>query len=377
MALSISPSQFFEGNDGLWSTFNVNVGTPFQQCRVLPATSQSAIFVVLGQGCPEQDPGNCADLRGGIFTPDPAQDISWQPQQAADGDPYFVLPFDSEAGLPNYTANGEVGFDALRLDWTGDDAPSQPLKNQVIAGYAAPNPWLGMLGISGRPSHLFNASSSQNSTLQSLAANNTIQSNYWAYTAGASYKTPQVFASLTLGGYDAARVNISGGLVANFSTPSTKDLQVSIEHLTVSGDQTANAGGLPKLALIDSVVPEIWLPQQTCDLIASTIGLSWNDTYALYLINDTQHSALSSSSPSLTFFLAPPSNPANSTTITLPYAALALRAQFPLAGIQDNATTLRYFAVRPSNDSIGYYLGRVFLQEAYVSLEPIPPELSC
>lgn len=36
MAVSIAPSQGFEGLDGTWSTFALQIGTPPQTIRVLP-----------------------------------------------------------------------------------------------------------------------------------------------------------------------------------------------------------------------------------------------------------------------------------------------------------------------------------------------------
>lgn len=203
MSLSVAPSGDFEGNDGPWSTFLINIGTPAQQMRVLPASSQSSIWVVLQQGCPTQYPANCADLRGGIFQP--STSVSWF-SESSDGNPYFVLPFSSEEALPNYTANGEVGFDTATIGTTA------ALLGQLIAGYAAPNRWLGILGLSGRPSHITDLRTSQDSPLQTLVDNKTVSVSYWAYTAGARYTDPQTLGSLAFGGYNAARVNTSTAL---------------------------------------------------------------------------------------------------------------------------------------------------------------------
>jgi hypothetical protein len=40
--LSIPASLFWDGDDGWWSTFHVQVGTPGQTVRLLPGTSASA-----------------------------------------------------------------------------------------------------------------------------------------------------------------------------------------------------------------------------------------------------------------------------------------------------------------------------------------------
>jgi hypothetical protein len=40
--INVPPSLFWEGNDGSWSTFHVQVGSPGQTVRLLPGTSASA-----------------------------------------------------------------------------------------------------------------------------------------------------------------------------------------------------------------------------------------------------------------------------------------------------------------------------------------------
>lgn len=365
-ALSIAPSEYWEGNDGPWSTFNVNIGTPIQQMRVLPATSQSSTWVVLEQGCTTDYPANCPTLRGNIFTIG-SSDVSWTYAEPSNQDAFFMLPFASESTLPNYTANGEVGFDALTLDWSGKEAPKAPLQDQTIAGYAAPNPWLGILGLSGRPSHLFSASSSQNSTLQTLQTNKNVPGLYWAYTAGKPYANPPVYGSLTFGGYDAARVNMSSALQVPFGSDSTRDLLLAVTNILISGQSTP-VPGLGIMTLIDSVVPEIWLPLKACEAFESALGLVWDDSVQMYLVNDSLHATLQSQKPTVTFFLAENSSSTSNTpvSVTLPYAAFDLVAQAPLAGIQDNSTSLRYFPLKRAANSTQYYLGRTFLQEAYV-----------
>lgn len=56
-----------EGNDGPWSSFELRVGTPAQNVRVLPGTSSTSTLVVLPLGCSSSAPYNCASLRGGLF----------------------------------------------------------------------------------------------------------------------------------------------------------------------------------------------------------------------------------------------------------------------------------------------------------------------
>jgi len=313
MALSIAPSEYWRGNDGStsggggWSTFNVLIGTSPQLVEVLPATSLSVIMVVLAEGCPDTDPVGlkCADVRGGIFSPNISKDVSWSAQNYSDTQPLFGLPLTSEQVLPGYQGGAEAGFDTVALDWDGESA-LQSLHDQVVLGYAVPNPWVGTLGLSGRPSHMFNATTSENSLLQSLLLNNSIGGLYWAYTAGASYISPRNFGSLTLGGYDAARVDMNSTITVPFASDTSVDLSLAVTAITINGVPTTTVSGLGDglTMFIDSVVPEIWLPPLACAAFESEFGLAWNDTVDMYLVNETHHANLLSQDTNVVFELA-------------------------------------------------------------------------
>jgi len=91
----------------------------------------------------------------------------------------------------------------------------------------------------------------------------------------------------------------------------------------------------------------------------------WNDTTDLYLVNETQHQDLLSQNPQVVFNVAANVTSAEPISIILPYKAFDLQAMYPVAGISDNTTMLRYFPVRPLNASNTHIiLGRTFLQYA-------------
>src|SRR5712672_1538661 len=60
----VPPSQSFDGNDGAWSTFNINVGTPGQDLRVQVSTNSGETWVIVPEGCYPEDGANCPSLRG-------------------------------------------------------------------------------------------------------------------------------------------------------------------------------------------------------------------------------------------------------------------------------------------------------------------------
>lgn len=373
MSFRVAPSGLWAGNDGLWSTFNVNLGlgSNSQQVQVLPATSQSVIWAVLPSGCILTTDTDCS-YRGNAFNPLDGGD-TWVWHNKSTSDPDYMLPTQSESPL-NYSAvGGEVGSDDLILDWGGKSAPKQneALQNVLVACYQATTPWLGLLGLSGFDSYLYNASTSQPGLLSRLKANKNIKARYWAYTAGAGNASPQTFASLTFGGYDKQRVaDMTEALNVGFEEGS-QYLTVSIKAITITGGGTSSASDLPVNAFIDSVVPEIWLPQAVCAAFESQLGLVWNETLGIYLISEAQHANLLEKDPQITFTLTDPEGQGN-VDIQLPYSAFDMSVSYPLANISDSTTTLKYFPLKRSaeGDTNSVYLGRTFLQYAYVDTSP-------
>lgn len=53
--ISFAPSQYFEGDDGKWSTFVVRVGTPEQSFRVLPSTVSSETLLPMAGACKDDE----------------------------------------------------------------------------------------------------------------------------------------------------------------------------------------------------------------------------------------------------------------------------------------------------------------------------------
>lgn len=224
MAISIPPSKHWKGNDGPWSTFFVEVGLPPQILEVLPATSMSLTAVVWPEGCPSSWPANCDTLRT-IYDPNGPRIVTRQ-----DYPRYFrFLPEDRP--FRNESVNGDIFLNYLRLDWLGNNAEAskEPLPDQFFAGFAVVNPFLGQLGISGRPQAF--ADEKFNSTLQNLQSKSVISSLTWSYTAGAKYKDPEALGSLTFGGYDPNLVDKEAAITVPFAEDPTYDLSVVIRSI--------------------------------------------------------------------------------------------------------------------------------------------------
>jgi len=79
------------------------------------------------------------------------------------------------------------------------------------------------------------------------------------------------------------------------------------------------------------------------------------------------HTSLLSMNPNITFTLA--NTGGQTLDIVLPYSAFDLTASFPVLANGTNSTN--YFPIRRADNDTQYTLGRVFLQEAYVSFTPL------
>jgi hypothetical protein len=203
----------------------------------------------------------------------------------------------------------------------------------VLEGFAAPTPWLGLLGLDAAENHLYNTITSEPSLLEG-ALSGTNLSLSWGYTAGARYTNPPTNGSLTLGGYDAARRNNSTSLTIPFSS-SASSFQVAVTEIDMGSKKVVTS--LPSYFVLDSVVPDFWLPLEICTAFESALGLVGSEKASMYLINDTQHANLSASNPEVTFSLAATESSKyteNAVNITLPYAALNLVAEYPLVTSQ-------------------------------------------
>ncbi len=164
-----------EGNDGPWSTFTVQVGSPAQNVRLLISTAGTATWVILPEGCPTGSRAECVNLRG--------QQFNWNASSSWQFNDYYDLVLQSNLG---YAGSGAFGFDRVALGWQGDGGPV--LDHQVVAGIATEDFWLGSFGLTPRPTNFTDFNGPQPSFLQTLQNKSEIPSLSWSYTAGASYR---------------------------------------------------------------------------------------------------------------------------------------------------------------------------------------------
>ena len=178
-------------------------------------------------------------------------------------------------------------------------------------------------------------------------------------------------ASLTFGGYDTSLFTPSG-VSFDFGTDNNRDLTLYVQSISYTDSSNTDSSLLPStnpgpfLTFIDSTAPAIWLPLPVCQAFEEAFGLTWNDTYGYYFINDTLRATLLTLNPNITFTLSNTATSGPTVNITLPYAAFDKTLGYGI-GLINNLPSLEsqtYFPLQRAANSSQYTLGKTFLQEA-------------
>ncbi|CAK4030605.1 hypothetical protein DOTSEDRAFT_19656 [Lecanosticta acicola] len=348
-AIEIGPSQYWDGDDGPWSSFPLQVGHAVQNIRVMVSTAASTIFTVGANGCPSIYPADCADQRGALFLPN--ESLTWIPNSI------FNPGIEANLGLD---LPSNVGFDTVTLGWQGSGGPS--VSHSTVFNIYTPAYWLGLFGLNPQPTNFTTLNDPQPSFMQQLVSNNTIPSLSYGYTAGNQYRLDKVFGSLVLGGYDSNRFHPTKNVTIPFYSDVSRDLLVNVKSITT--DHGSPSDLLPGGSIsmyVDSTIAQIWLPLSACTAFEQAFGLTYDNTSEFYLVNSSLHDSLTASNPNVTFTVGASSG--STIDVVLPYGAFDLQVKFPNVM---NPNTSYYFPLKRAANDTQYTLGRTFLQEAYI-----------
>lgn len=360
--ISVDAAEVWAGVDGSWSTFMIRVGTPQQWFSVLPSTANQQTWVPLPEGCASSVVGNisdCGDSRG-VWPFESEESNGFQTNKSSTWQAIGLYELFIEEHL-GIDGNGLFGYDSVGLGQSGPVA-----EHQVVGGVATPNYWLGLLGLGANYTN-FSEDEMPSSLLRTLKDEGNIPSLSYGYTAGAPYRYSKVVGSLTLGGYDSTRFTdntISFPFGSDSERPLVVGLQSAIGTDTLNGTVSLSGVGSGVLAVIDSTVPDLWLPEAWCDRFEDAFGLRYVEETGRYLVDDEQHTELQRLQPTLTFALGASTSGGTISRFDLPYAAFDLEGQYP---VFPNAT--RYFPIRRAANDSQYTIGRVFLQETYLTVD--------
>jgi hypothetical protein len=170
-----------EGNDGPWSSFTIEIGTPAQSINVLISTASYQTWGVDPAGCTSTDPSTCPTSRGRFYNN--SASTSWEPNEANITTDIYDLELESNLG---YSGKGRYGFDDITLGYLGGSGPT--LANQTVASIAAKDFYMGIFGVKPQASNFTSLTDPVPSFMQNLRAQSTIPSLSWAYTAGNQYR---------------------------------------------------------------------------------------------------------------------------------------------------------------------------------------------
>jgi hypothetical protein len=181
----LTPSGQFDGNDGKWSTFNINVGDRDgtgrgQNFRVLVSTSSSVLQVPMQANWCNDD--ECAKDRG-IEVYQSRQSYGLLTEASTGWTQNGLYNFPTPYWWDGRNINATWGWSNVGL---GSSSPqSIVLEQQVVVGNTAPEFFLGSFGLDiipvdtgGGPLATF---------LDNLVAFNQTPSRSYGYTAGAYY----------------------------------------------------------------------------------------------------------------------------------------------------------------------------------------------
>ena len=150
-------------------------------------------------------------------------------------------------------------------------------------------------------------------------------------------------------------------LSVEFADNDAAQLVVALNKITFTDSDSTDKPLLTEgiLTLIDSTVPEIWLPLDACKSFEDAFGISYEPIRNRYLVNSTQHDDLKKQNANITFEIGSRIGSDDSVKITLPYDSFDLGIGYPIV---DKPS--RYFPLRRAADDTQFTLGRTFLQES-------------
>lgn len=213
-----------------------------------------------------------------------------------------------------------------------------------------------------------------NLTLNSAYVSSYIPSKSFGLHVGSV--TANIGGSLILGGYDSSRC-LTEPITSDTSLFKLLEISLNVtrgasaflntEKSTISGLlQTSGDQAIGLQVQPEPGVPYLYLPRETCDVIASHLPVTYSEEFNLYLwdVDAPAYSEIISSPHSLVFSFASGTDGREMSNINVPFALLNLTLSTPL-----KSKPTPYFPCSPWNSSedTSYHLGRAFLQAAFLS----------
>ena len=207
-------------------------------------------------------------------------------------------------------------------------------------------------------------------------AQNKVASNSWGLHYGSASLNHG--GSLVFGGYDQSRVLGDVGTfdlaVGSKMVPNLLDIQIGVENGSSPFSESSYVN-LLKLnasfngvqpAVINPIVPYLFMSPETCAAVAENLPVTLNSQLGLYIWNvtDPQYDRIVKSSAYLALIFQKAGS--GNLTIKVSFQLLNLTLEPPIV-----TTIQQYLPCRPFralDDSGHYFLGKAFLQAAFIGM---------
>ena len=232
------------------------------------------------------------------------------------------------------------------------------------------------LGGPGTGVQKFSANASGQTVPGYAYAQDDVASNSWGLHYGSASLNQG--GSLVFGGYDQSRVlgDVGAFDLAEGSTmlPNLLDIQIGVENGTSPFSESSYTN-LLKLnasfngvqpAVINPIVPYLFMSPETCAAVAENLPVTLDSLLGLYIWNttDPQYERIVQSSAYLALIFQKAGS--GNLTIKVPFQLLNLTLEPPIV-----TTSQQYLPCRPFralDDSGHYFLGKAFLQAAFIGM---------
>ncbi|KAF1924199.1 acid protease [Didymella exigua CBS 183.55] len=371
----VNTSGTFDGNDGKWSTFYINVnsdsqGLHGQNFKVLIFTSSPMVLVPGStEWCVTKE---CAEQRGILISSGGQQLLGMEKSGSWMTAGLFSIPvpdwYSQDLVQGNMSLRGEWGSTNVGLGLSDESSPV--LQDIYIAWYIFKDYYLGSFGLA--MGSVGGDGATKPTFLTQFKSVGKIASISYGYTAGAWYRNNEKGApgNLVLGGYDKSRMT-DKTLSLHMPNDQTYTLEIGIPSIIYSSNpgvavnptSFTTQGCTGFRANIDSMLPFLILPDCICDQFEATFGLKYDETQNLYFVNASSHERNKQQNGTVAFKIAEgPTDSGRFTSVELGYSAFD-HSWTPVGG-----NTSNYFPIKKSKRGV-YTLGRTFLQEAYIIVD--------
>lgn len=367
------------GPDGPWQAVSVGIGTPAQTVALYPGGRWSST-ILLSTICDNQTSWSslttCYADDAGVYNRNKSGSAG---HDAADSEGWKSW---SDASLSGW-ANQSVFYDTFDIG-LNTKVPNVSLTGLSDAYQTYPNGRnypieVGILSM-GAPSltHIWGYTMVFiGSYMYTASSRRTPSYSYGIHIGSAKLGIP---GSAWLGGYDKNRImgETSAQPFAPYATNPGGNLVIGLQDIGLgvatggspwsysqkSGLLSGSNSSLiaPVTVELDFTRPYLYLPQSTCDNIASTLPVTFNPDLGLYFWNtdDDNYRKIVTSPAYVSFLFQKDSTNNKNITIKVPFALLNLTLEPPLVSEETP-----YFPCYPSDNV--YSLGRAFLQAAFVA----------